>query len=550
MAVSEVSSMLKQAREAFVGRQWVLAYQRFLEARTQEAFEPEDLAALADSAWWLGLIEESVAAFEEAYTHHIGKGEPRAAAIAALSIGYTLALQGEEPIASGWISRAHRLLMDEDDCVEKAFLTYIDIEFAYGEREYEAVIAMGRRLRDMGARFNSPDLMALGVLSEGLAIARLGDVRHGMELLDEAMLAALSDDLDPSWAGNIYCHMMAACHELGDIRRATAWTNATSAWCDTLTAHGPFLGICRVYRAHVHCLQGNWDLAEHEAHLVSTGEMRFDITSVAEAYYQCAELDRLRGNLVSADAGYSNARDLGRDPQPGFALYLLASGKIADATRSIQIALAPASVGRPERVGLLAAQTEIAVATGDVDTARSAAMEIAEIADRFASSGLLATSSHVRGLALLAQGDAPGSLLALRDGLQRWQSLDAPYEAARVHVLIARAYQLLGDTEAAEQELDAAAPVFVRVGAIPDVRIVDRMRGRGAPLHQISEREAQVLVLVATGKTNREIGESLFISPKTVARHIENIYAKLSISSRSAATAWCIEHGLRVRGRG
>lgn len=541
---------VEEARDAFEKRDWVTAHRHFLNARSHAALTADDLYAFADSAWWLGHIDECMDAFRDAYALFLEAGRPRSAAVAALSLGYTFGLQGETALASGWLSRAMRLLRDEADCIEKRLLDYIDIEVAYGVRDYDEVLARALLLQEAGVKFKDRNLIALGVLSEGLARTRQNDSRRGLELLDEAMLAAVHDDLSPEWAGSIYCHMMVICHELGDFERAAAWTRATADWCDSLSAHGPFLGHCRVHRAYVHYLQGNWEMAESDVRLVCMGIVTFDAGCVAEAWYQLGELERVRGNFTASTEAYARARDLGNDAQPGFALHQLAVGRPGEALKSIEAALAAHPPRQPERVRLLCAKVEIALELGELDTASVAADEVGEIAMRFGSNGHMAMSRQARGSVLLAQGDAPEALPALREALKRWRDLDAPYEASRVRVLIARAYRSLGDERAAALELDVATSVFHRLGAGAEIRAVNRLRSSATTHQNITARELEVLILVADGKTNREIGAELFISPRTVSRHLENIYAKLSLSSRAAATAWCIEHAFLRGNRG
>lgn len=547
MQPDTISNLLDEAREAFARHDWVTAYSRFLAARDAALLSADDCFALADSAWWLGRVDESLVAFETAYRGFVSEGRVRPASLAALSIGYTLAIRGDLAIASGWIGRAGRLLGDESDCAERGYLLYVDIEMAFEENDIDSAIAKTRELHEMSRRFADPNLAALSVLAEGLALVRQGHVPTGMDLLDEAMVAALSDDLDPSWAGNIYCKLMHACHELGDIRRAVEWTNATSRWCEGLTATGPFLGICRVYRAQIFQIQGDWERAEGEATLVSTDETRFEIGSIAEAFYRIGELRRLRGDLNGAASAYREAHALGRDPQPGRALALLAEGRADAAAATIEAALVAGKDNPLGRFPLRAAQVEIALAAGNLTVAAEAAGEVDTTADTYGCDGLIATARQVRGGLLLAQGDAGAALQALRGACHAWQALCDPYETARVRVFLARAYTALGDEDTAERELEAARSAFLRLGAMPDVRALPARRQGEALPGGLTKRELQVITLVATGKTNQEIGDELFISARTVARHLENIYAKLSISSRASAAVWAIAHQRSTR---
>jgi DNA-binding NarL/FixJ family response regulator len=364
------------------------------------------------------------------------------------------------------------------------------------------------------------------------------------------MLAALSNELDPGWAGNIYCQLMRACYELSDLRRAGEWTQATARWCESLPAAGPFMGVCRVHRAQVFQVRGAWEQAEREAARACEELADFDLGTVAEGYYQVGEVRRLRGDLSGAEQAFRQAHALGRDPQPGLALLRLAQGRIDAASASIRAALAAESRDRLARARLCAAHAEIALECGEIEEARLACEELEETASSYRSSGLEAAAPQARGAVLLAARRPAEALQALRLACLRWQQLNAPYEAARVRFLLARAYDALGNQDAASLELDAAAAVFSRLGARLDAERVAHLRGRTSLPGGLTERETEVLVLVAAGKTNREIAASLFISEKTVARHLSNIFDKLDLPSRTAAAAYAFAHGLAPRGRG
>jgi DNA-binding CsgD family transcriptional regulator len=363
------------------------------------------------------------------------------------------------------------------------------------------------------------------------------------------MVAVLGDELSPTWSGNIYCHLMAACHELADFRRAAEWTRGTTQWLETLPAAVLFSGICRVHRSQVFQTTGAWERAESEALRVCEDLANIHVASVAEGHYQLAELRRLRGDWAGAELAYRDAHERGRDPQPGLALLRLAQGRIDAAVASIRAGLAGTS-DRLARARLCAAQVEIACAAGDLEKARKASGELDETASDYGSSGLDAMARHARGAVLLTGGHAAKALEMLRGACERWQELHAPYECARVRLLLARAYDLLGDSDAAARELDAAEAVFTHLGAAPDATTVVALRGKSLLPDGLTPREAEVLALVAAGKTNREVATALSISGKTVARHLSNIFTKIDVSSRTEAAAYAFAHDLTSPARG
>lgn len=544
--MAEVSELLATARDAHRRRDWQGAREGFVAARRRGPLAPEDLEALSDACWWLGDVDECLEAGEAAFRGHLDADRPGDAAMCAIELAVSLVLRGDEVVGSGWLGRAGRLLDALPEQPAHGFLRYVtEVEGGLDGDDLEAVVAAAREVRDLGHRHDDPNLVAGGVLGEGRALLRLGEVARGSALLDEAMVAVLHDDLDPEWAGNLYCHLMAACHEVGDIHRAREWTEATSSWLAGLPAAVLFTGICRVHRSQVLQVTGQWDRAEQEATRVVDDLADVHVASVAEAHYQVGELQRLRGDLAGAEEAYARARQLGRDPHPGLALALLARGRVEAAGRAIGTALLAVGDDRVARARLCPAQVEIALAADDLAVARRACTELEDAAATWGTSGLEAAALHWRGALALAEGRPQEALPALRAACRRWHGVHADHDAARACVLLGRAYQQLGDPDAAADELATARSTFDRLGAAVDARRLteDGAAGRQLPAG-LTEREAEVLGHVASGRTNREVAEALVLSEKTIARHLSNIFTKLGVSTRTEAAAVAFEHGL------
>jgi tetratricopeptide (TPR) repeat protein len=257
-------AQLVDAREAYQQRDWLTARTAFLAAQAASPLAADDQYALASCAWWLGDLATALPAMQQAYRQFLDEQRPELAALVALDVGYPLALRGELAQGGGWLSRARRLLQDRPEQAAHGYLIYLDFEDAFGGAALERAREVAQRVQQMGVRYQEPTLVALGVLGLGRVALRQGNVDEGMALLDEAMVAAVSDQLDPGWAGNIYCHLMAACFEIADLRRAGEWTQATARWCEQMPGAGPFLGICRVHRAQVLHVRGDWERAEQE----------------------------------------------------------------------------------------------------------------------------------------------------------------------------------------------------------------------------------------------------------------------------------------------
>ena len=196
------------------------------------------------------------------------------------------------------------------------------------------------------------------------------------------------------------------------------------------------------------------------------------------------------------------------------------------------------------RGGLLPAYVEIMLRIGELEEARDGSQELEQIAVECDSDLLRAFAAQALGAVELAAGDATRALASLREAAQAWQELEAPYECARARVLVGRACRALGDDEAFELELESARSTFQQLGAAPDLAAAGALDGSEAETHGLTSRELEVLRLIASGKSNREIASALVISEHTVARHVQNIFAKLRVTSRTAAGAFAFEHDL------
>jgi DNA-binding NarL/FixJ family response regulator len=527
-----------RAREAFARRDWREAYDGFRAAGDLTAGDHD---ALAESAHWLGRVDETVDSYREAHRLHLVAGDVRRAALSAFNLAVHVRLRGDAAQSDAWQARALRLLDGEDEGAEHGYPLYLEAARLMGV-DLDAARGAAGRMQDLGRRFGDDTLVALGMFFEGRSLVKQARVREGLALLDEAMLAALSDELQPMWTGAIYCGVLDACHELDDVRRAGEWAEATRRWCAPLPAASLYPGICRVHWAGVLRARGAWAEAEVEALRACEDLAGVDVFAVADGYYEVAEVRRRRGDLAAADDAYARAHEHGRDPQPGLALLRLAQGNEDAAAASIAAALSAFDGSPLERVPLLAAQVRIALATADVELAGAAAGDLSGIARSFDGGGIQATARHCEGAVALARQQPVAALAALRAALTTWQELDAPYEAARTRVLLAHAYQALGDVDGAERERSAARACFDRLGATGEAGApaATATAGRSG----LSTREHEVLALVARGMTNKAIAGALHLSEKTVARHVSNIFTKLGVSSRAAATAHAYEHKL------
>jgi len=539
-----VDAALLRGRRSFERHAWADAYDTLAAVDAVGALGPEDLERLAIAAYLIGRPDESVAAGARAHLEAVRAGDIGLAIRAAFGIGLELIQRAEMAQGSGWLARAGRLA-DETayDGVELGSLLIPQALQALTAGHAADAMAIFEQVAIIADRFHDPDLAAMGRLGRGQALLALGERSRGVALLDEAMTAVIAGDVAPINSGIVYCAVIEACQGIFDLRRAQEWTAALERWWESQPDMVPFRGNCLVYRAELLRIHGAWSEAASEAQRARDWLSRPPPEpAVGEAIYQLAELDRLRGRFEAAEAGYREAGSWGRLPEPGLALLQLARGDVDAATASIRRAMAEATddliVAR-----MLEPLAEIALAAGDIATARDASIRLNELADGLDAPLLRAMATRVGGTVRLAEGDVVSALATLRRASEAWRELDAPYDLARVRVRTAEACLRLGDHEGALIETEAAREVFERLGAATDLAALP---SAGAVAHPagLSEREIEILRLVAAGLTNRAIAESLTISGRTVDRHVSNIFTKLDVSTRAAATAFAYEHGL------
>ena len=546
MGLSSTSGEIERGRDAYARSEWETAYESLARADQLEPLAAEDLELLATSVYMLGREDEWMQTLERAYHRRAGDGETRRAARCAFWIGMHLVLRGQMGPGTGWLGRAQRLIEQEGECVERGYML-MPVAFQHqAEGDLDGALGTAAAAAEIGERFGDKDLFALAVQGQGEICISGGRVRDGLALLDEAMVAATEGELSPIVTGIVYCGVIHACETVYELRRAKEWTAALARWCERQEDLVAFTGRCLVHRAQILQLQGAWPDALAEADRAHRRfEKSMNPAAVAKACYLQGEVHRLRGQFAEAEEAYRQSSRLGSEPQPGLALMRLAQGNVDAAAAAIRRVVGE-TTDRLRRGGLLPAYVDVLLAAGDLDEARSACAELEEIAAECDSDMLRAMAAHARGAVELGADDAGSALVSLRQAAQAWQELEAPYEAARTRVLVGRACLALGDEEAFALELTAARGMFAELDAAPDVASVDSLTGsaEGAADHGLTARELEVLRLIAVGKSNREIASALVISEHTVARHVQNIFRKLDVPSRTAAGAFAFEHDL------
>ena len=535
--------LITSARAAYARRDWPAARLGLLSARTTHDLELRDLDALAEAMWWLGNIPESLSVAEELYRGLAGSGDHPAAAMKAIILSLQWGSRGDLMVASGWLNRARRLLQDLPEGPEHGYLLYLESAMSLDlEEDPGPARAAAARLDALAHRLADPTLGCLARVLAGLAGVRAGRTEDGFSELDEAMLPVLAGDVAPVWSGDIYCTVIHLCHQLGDLARTRAWTDALEHWTASQSATFLYTGVARIHELQLVSAEGGWDAVEREMGASSDNLVDAHGWMAGAGYYELGEVRRLRGNSAGALAAYRRAREIGVDPQPGEALLHHAAGDGTLALNQLRAALGESRL--LDRARLLLPAAELALDQREPLLAETLTAELEQTAARFAAAGIQAWACQARGAVLLATGRPHEALPFLDAAARTYRGQRARYRTARIHELLGACRRNLGQTGAAEADLATALAIYRQLGAIPDVARLESATSGGTARGGLTARECEVLALISTGASNRQVAEGLVISEKTVGRHLANIFGKIGVTTRTAAAGWAREHGL------
>ncbi len=536
---------LERGRDAYAREAWTEAYESLSAADRSAPLGAEDVERLSTAAYMIGREADYFDLLARAHRAYLDAGHELDALRCALWVGVTLASHGDMGRAGGWLGRAGRLLdRHEGECVERGYMLLPAIFEQEARGDLEGAAATAGDAVAIAERFGDSDLFALAAHAQGHMLVQDGRLREGLPLLDEAMVAVTTGELSPIVSGIVYCGVILACRDAHEIRRAQEWTAALTRWCERQPDLVAFTGRCLVHRAEILQLRGDWADALAEAQRAQERCRQAENDAAAgEACYRQGEIHRVRGDFEAAESAYREASRHGREPQPGLALLRLAQDRTDAAEAAIRRVL-DETTAAGLRAGVLPAYVEIMLAAGEPDAAGDACRELEAIAEGQEVAAIGAMAAEARGRVALAAEDHRGAVASLRRAAQAWQRIDAPYEAARARSLVALACRELGDEDTATLELEGARAVFEELEAAPDLARVDELAltaPAGNP-YGLSDRELEVLRHLSAGATNKAIAAELVLSVRTVDRHVSNIFAKLGVSSRAAATACAHEH--------
>ncbi|WP_430298231.1 response regulator transcription factor [Sinomonas sp. B1-1] len=544
------AAALHLARAADLRRSadWRSACEEFRSAGGVEGLEVDDLERFAECAQIAGFRQEAIAALERSFALRMRAGKIREASASAFWLWEAYVLNGEFARGGGWMAKARQLAQGAGAGNAPGWPLIAEAYGLIGSGAYEAALPVLQQAREVAMATGDADLHAFSTLLGGRALLKSGQRREGLERLDEAMLGVLSGKTSPRVTSLLFCAAIGTCHEeVHDDVRVREWSVALGSWLHRVPPFGrPFYGNCLTYRAADLRLAGRWREAlaalEEACRLLAE---EAGALVVGHAHYERAESHRLLGHAADAEAAYRAAAFSGGPTQPGLALLRLSLGDVPAAAAGILRALSE-SEARSVRAEVLPAAVTVLLAAGEATKAREAADELAQLAEAFTSDALRAACAAASGEIAIAEQDWRGALPLLRTASNLWRSLAFPYETARTAMLIAKAYRLAGDAEAALIELAFAREVFRGLGAGPDLAEVERLlRGDPAP-YGLTSREVEVLKLVTLGLTNRAIADRLYLSERTVHRHLSNIFVKLGVASRTEAATCAVDRGIVI----
>lgn len=539
-------AQLSRARALHRLARWEDACVEFLAADAEHPLDVEDLELLAEGAQLTGRHEEAVSALERAFVIRASAADLATAAAAAFWLYSEFVYAGEFARAGGWMSRLRDLTEQLAAVEEPGWLHIAAARECIGQGRYDdaraaltGALAQGRERADV-------DLETFARLLTARSLLLAGRPDEGLPQMDEAMLRVTSGQTSPRMTGMLYCAAIGTCEaEAWELARAQEWARALEGWMASLPTlfGGAFLDNCRVYRAALKRQRGELSEARRELEEAARNLAEGAGVLVAgHAFYELGEVHRLLGDDDAAELAYRRATSLGANVHPGLALLRLRQGDTATALAGLRRSLAEAT--RPQGRGhLLPAMVTVSLAAGAIEEAEQALLELGDLARAMGSSALDAEFARAQGEVALADGRPEAALPDLRRSADAWRRFGAPYETARTCLLIAQACRGLGDEEGANLELESARESFALLGARRDLDAIDAPLNR-SPRHGLSTRELQVLRLIAAGRTNRSIASELFLSERTVHRHVSSIFDKLGVRSRTEAAIYAVGHQL------
>ena len=467
-------SGLIAGRKALAHYDWETGFTVLTASDLADQLTAQDLEGIGEAAFWTSRPRESIHFRELGFAIYSQQRQPCAAARIALALVWDYFALHSEAVGRGWLAKAKRLLTDQPECHEHGVFAVWMAQFDIWQGNLDAALAGARDAFAIGQRLDDADLQAFALTYEGAVLIRMGQIAEGMGCLDESMASAIGGGLTPFTTGSIYCLTIAACQRVGDLRRATEWTDAAEHCAQTPPGMRDFPGDCRAHRVSILKVTGQWDEAEAAAER-AMAVVGLEPSHLATVHQEVGDICLYRGQFDAADEAFRRAEDLGRSPQPGRALLCLAQGEVDAASAFITAAVANQTWDRLAHARLLPAQVDIALAAGRLAEARQAADELLAIAGTYDTIAFSAAARQALGRVLAAEGDTNAAVSALHEAIRLWLDLPAPFEAARTRLTLAEVLCGAARIDEAQVEARVALVTFERLSAAPDAQRVSRI---------------------------------------------------------------------------
>ena len=545
-----MSDVLTAGREALERGEWEEA-RTLLEAELRGGESPELLEQLAIAARWMFDGEAAFGATERAYRLYRQRGDDRSAGRAALSLAMlAYNLRRADAVMSGWLDRARHLLDGVEATSEGALARALEAHLALivhnDPTRARALCAEAAELA-RAVHAVDPEMLALGL--DGLAQVTQGQVEEGLRSLDEAVAAAVAGDVsDPELLQTICCYLIYACKRVRDFDRAGEWCARVQEAAHSFSDHHMF-AVCRVHYADVLLWRGAWGDAERELEAATEALDSITGQQTADGRIRLADLRRRQGRFDEAERLLAEADTHQLAPLVRGELDLERGDALAAAECAERYLRRIPAVQMTERTVALELLVRARIGTHELERAREAVEELAAIVAAIPTEPLRGAHTLAAGLLAAAEGEYDNARQLLEDAVDLLAAGHSPYESARARVALARVLEALGRRGLAEREAERAAAALSEIGADAEARraraLLPAARQRPAD-DGLTRREAEILALVAAGRTNEQIASELVLSLRTVERHVSNIYAKLGLigrNARAAAVAYAGAHG-------
>lgn len=534
----------REGWEHFAAAEWAAGRDSFAAALAAEPDDPEALDGLGQSLWWLGERNEAIERRRQAYAEFQRRGETRRAGGLAAYLAGESRIDGRSASADGWMARARRLLGDAGPCSEQGWLM---IEEAKRAANPAASEEHGRAALAIAHEISDPNIECMALAQVGHAVVRQGRVEEGLALLDEAMTVALGgESQDPLACGDACCTTLLVCESLADLDRAAEWCASVVDFAER-RRFTPVQSWCRGIYGTVLVRAGEWERAE--AVLTEALSRRADRRRGASRVLPLTVLADLRLRQGRTEDAERLLEGLGGQPD---ALAPLVRLHLARGEPDLAAAL----LERPDQAGpesgeLIALRGWVAIAAGEREAAAGLAESLVVVAVASSRPDLDAEADLLAGSALLLAGKPEAAQRSLAQAASAFATVALPLEEGRARLALARAQAGAGSPLAVATAREAR-DTFEKLGARNDADAAaaflreqgagGRTGGRGER-GDLTGREREVLELLVAGLSNAEIGERLFITPKTVEHHVSRVLAKLGVRSRAEAAAHAVRDG-------